>query len=269
MRSILMRILNLTGIVFSLFMLMWGFNYSCSLIAPMSRTERLGESELYQFGIEIAENINKVDPSVFEDIQNSSADLALINRSVEAQVKARGIKVWGQPAFHSLRLNGKLRKLGIAGIYFPFTGQAYADDTFLQSTLCFIRAHELSHAYGIASEAEADFMGYLALYNCIVETEIHSMYYKFCADLELLRSIRYQLNMMDDSLRLEIDSRLHENVLAELKAIKLNALDFPEYFPGLQSSVNDRYLKIMGVEEGVQNYDLFIDLAWDYHHSVE
>lgn len=264
-----MRILNLTGIVFSLFMLMWGFNYSCSLIAPMSRTERLGESELYQFGIEIAENINKVDPSVFEDIQNSSADLALINRSVEAQVKARGIKVWGQPAFHSLRLNGKLRKLGIAGIYFPFTGQAYADDTFLQSTLCFIRAHELSHAYGIASEAEADFMGYLALYNCIVETEIHSMYYKFCADLELLRSIRYQLNMMDDSLRLEIDSRLHENVLAELKAIKLNALDFPEYFPGLQSSVNDRYLKIMGVEEGVQNYDLFIDLAWDYHHSVE
>lgn len=267
MVTIFVSLLNLAGIVFSLFMWMWGFNYCCSLVAPLERTTALSKQELFEFGIEIAENLNTTELTVFDDVSSYDNDIVEIGQAVEKQIRMHDIKVWGNPKLRILELTGKLRRLGIAGFYFPFTGQAYVDNTFLATTRNFIIAHELSHSYGIASEAEADFIAYLALKNSNL-ISVRARYLNYCADLELLRSIRYQLYLLEDAIRLELDSKLNENILTELKAIKLNAAEYPEYFPGMQSTVNDKYLKLMGIEEGVMNYDRFIDLAWEYHHRA-
>jgi len=56
-----------------------------------------------------------------------------------------------------------MRKVGVAGIYMPFTGESYCDGTFPEVVKVFIKAHEMSHGYGVADEGEADYFAYKAL----------------------------------------------------------------------------------------------------------
>lgn len=247
----------------TLFMWMWGFNYCCAPITGQSDLVRIDSSELFAFGLNITGQLNKHASSV--DTTHFPPNLnATVRQSVVRQLTKRSIRTWGSPGFHETGFNGALRRLGIAGVYFPFSGQAHCDASFLKCTKIFIMAHELSHAYGITEEAEADFIAYASLQEIESDSALKKTLSYF-ADLELLRSIRYQLRLIDDSLRIFIDSTLDKNVLDDLSAIRMNAMSYPEYFPGMQESVNDTYLKLMGVEDGIKNYDHFIDLAWDWH----
>jgi len=50
--------------------------------------------------------------------------------------------------------------------------------------------------------------------------------------------------------------------MADIKAIREDAHKYREYIPGLQSEFNDKYLKMLGIQEGVKSYDRFVELAW-------
>jgi len=47
-----------------------------------------------------------------------------------------------------------------------------------------------------------------------------------------------------------------------LKLARKNSEMFREFIPGMQEAMNDRYLRMMGVEEGTKSYDLFVELAY-------
>ncbi len=55
-----------------------------------------------------------------------------------------------------------MRKLHIAGIFVPFTGEALVDTTRSAVATPFTAAHELAHMMGIADEAAANYAAYVA-----------------------------------------------------------------------------------------------------------
>jgi hypothetical protein len=247
--------LNVLGWLVSLFLLLWGYNYTCSDALPTRYKKPITTAALYEFGIDVANTTNTARAQC-TDVSNMIED-ATIRAAMEAYVQQQGYPTLGQVKCKEVALGGAMRKLGVAGIYFPFTGESYCDGTFPPLVKMFIKAHEMSHGYGVTDEGEADYFAYHALRYHSSDPLLH-----YVADLELLRSIRSQLYFTNDSLRLELDSVLHPEVLDDLRVIRENALQYKEFFPGAQAAMNDKYLKLMGVEQGINSYDQFIEHIW-------
>ncbi len=246
---------------------MWGFNYCCHDVLPSEKHGMMTKQQLFDFGKHVSEELNiQLRPNMI--ISEDDINVDLIRESVKDHMQKYGIPALGNPKFNNIGFHAIMRRLGVAGIYIPFTGQAHGDNSFLPATSCFIMAHELSHAYGVTSEAEADYVAYASLKQ-MNSTDLSVLDFRYFADLELLRTIRYQLRQSDSNLFNSLDSLISFEVMEDIVAIRNNARSYPEFFPGMQESVNNQYLKMMGVKDGVKNYDRFVDLAFEFYQKEE
>lgn len=269
--SLLLVPLNLFGWIATFFLWMWGYNYCSSPVVKFDESREMTEEQLYEFGVEIAGSFSQPgDLQLGMDTLPDDGYFNMIETAVHETIKSHGICTLGDPDCCDIAASGTMRRFGVAGIYLPFCGQPYCDDSYLFKTKAFIHAHELAHAYGVTSEGEADFIAYTALNNILpasgsfYDDEAFRRGYtlSYAARLELLRTIRYQLYISNDLLKVKLDSLLPAEVQRDIKQIKNNALLYPEFFPGMQEAMNDRYLKAMGIEDGVKNYDRFVELVW-------
>lgn len=254
--------LNVLGWSVSLFLLTWGYNYTCKDSLPTSYSQHMTTTDLYKFGHEVVAATTATRAQC--DDVNTMVDDVHIRAAMESFIKQRGFNDIGHVKCKEIKLGGLMRRLGVAGIYFPFTGESYCDGTFPPLVKMFIKAHEMSHGYGVTNEGEADYFAYKALRFNTKEPLL-----QYAAELELLRSIRSQLYFTNDSLRLELDKMLNPEVLEDLRVIRENALQYKEFFPGAQTAMNDKYLKIMGIEQGVNSYDRFIEHVWQERQFLE
>jgi len=246
--------LNIVGWLLTGFMWFWGFHYTGQSPFVEHDAKALSQDELYELGSRTTSLLQQY-PAPFLD-ENLTISHEEIQDAVVAYLSTKEIPCYGKPSFYEVGLHGLMRKNGVAGIYLPFSGQAHIDGSFLAPTKAFIIAHELAHAYGISAESDADFVAFMALYHAQDER------LQCIAQFELYRAIRSQLHMLNDSLRIQLDSMQSIQVMDLIKKTKANALQYPEFFPGLQEKMNDRYLKMMGIEDGIRNYDHFIDMIW-------
>lgn len=254
-KSLLLLPLNLIGWLVAVFFLMWGYNYTCPDKVALGKNPTMTIDDLHKFGQEVVlvTNISR------EESQGLSFafDDKDVRSSMELYCAAKDIPTLGRVQCKEIYLGGFMRKVGIAGIYMPFTAESYCDGTFPDVVKVFIKAHEMSHGYGVTDEGEADYFAYQAL---LKHSENKDFIY--AANLELLRSIRSQLHRNNDSLRKDLDTKISSSVMNDIKAIRADALKYQEFIPGLQSEFNDKYLKMLGVHEGVKSYDRFVELVW-------
>jgi len=254
-RSLVVLPLNLIGGIIALFLVMWGYNYTHPNYFSQLYSREMTVTDLYEFGQNVVQSTN--NSRLDSNGLSFSFDDNELRTSVESFCEEQNIPTIGRVQCKEIYLNGLMRKLGIAGIYMPFTGESYCDGTFPDVVKVFIKAHEMSHGYSVTDEGEADYFAYKSL---LAHSENYNFIY--AANLELLRSIRSQLYRINDSLRKELDTKISIEVMNDIKAIRANALMHQEFIPGLQSEFNDKYLKMLGVTEGVKSYDRFVEIAW-------
>jgi len=246
---------------FSLFMWMWGFNYACTNFKQNDFTAAISEMELYHFGEHIAETISLYDDVALKPSLNQNGYSSDITEAVENYLQTNGWLTYGEVKCVEIGGDGLLRRLGASGIYLPYTGQGHCDATYPDHVKLMIKAHETAHGYGITNEGEADYVAFMSLWKYDNRNEVDSMIireFKYSAMLSLLRTIRTELNRMNDSLRIELDKKTSWNIRKEMMAIRINSLAYPSLFPELSTGLNDAYLKTMGVREGVKSYDEFL-----------
>lgn len=247
--------LNLFGWLVTIFLMMWGYNYTCDDKVPLDRHKRITSEQLYVLGTNTAQQAVQLREKI-EAVEFSYTDCE-IRDCMEKFCNTQDILTFGRVQCKDIVMSGFMRRMGVAGIYLPFTGESYCDGTFPDVVKVFIKAHEMSHGYGITNEGEADYYAYAALSQQTNRAELI-----YSAKLELLRSIRSQLHIRNDSMRKALDSNLSEKVLSDIVEIRMDALKYKEYYPGLQTEFNDTYLKMMGIQEGVQSYDRFVELVY-------
>jgi hypothetical protein len=257
-KTYLLTFFNFLGLCIALFFWMWGFNYACPdfVNQPVQATglmelEKMGE-QVIPLVISAKEDMDR------ENNSNALVSDEIIENAVHDYLSLHNWPAHGRPHCIESGVGAFLRKLGPAGIYFPYTGQSYCDATFSDISKIYIKAHEISHGYGITDEGEADLIAFLSLYEYGRKHEQSAM--KYAALFELLRSIRTELFYMNRESKLFIDRQLPMSIKSDFLAIKANSLMFEDFVPGLSQSVNDTYLKTMGVKEGVQSYDRFLQL---------
>ncbi|MFQ5738916.1 MAG: DUF3810 domain-containing protein [Acidobacteriota bacterium] len=149
-----------------------------------------------------------------------------------------------KPVFSSVLLS----YLGIAGFYFPWTGEANYNRLLPDSERCHVIAHEKAHQRALASEEEAGFMGFLA---CVLSPDLYVRYSGyFFAQGQLVS----QLARLDPSKARQLLGERLPGVERDVKAVR----DYWRRFQGagtkLGATVNDSYLKLHGVEGGIDSY---------------
>ena len=262
-----LRLLNLLGGTAAFFLILWGFNY----VGP-ELGERIGlETEkdkydvvkLYFYTMNQAMEQRKLIPLPNDTASVEDLPIEIPQEILEEKVK-KVLEPFGYPISSGIVLRkakppGALRRLGILGIYNPFTGEANMDASSGVLSGSFTAAHEMAHALGITREAEANFVAYLAL----IEAEDPILSYS--AAYALWRYVAREVNRTIEAEDRElIAAAIPLELQIDRAAIWARAGQYRPYFPQVSEKMNDQYLKLQGVEEGTEDYNAFVSYYLKY-----
>ena len=139
-------------------------------------------------------------------------------------------------------------RLGIAGIYFPFTGEANFNKDIPGWSIPHVVAHEKAHQRGIASEDEANFFGFLScLYAPLPEARYSGL-------LFAQRQVVSALLKVAPEEAIRIAKQRHPGVQRDINAHRAFWLGYRGPLTDVGSAFNDTYLKLNGVKHGTDSY---------------
>ena len=138
--------------------------------------------------------------------------------------------------------------LGLAGFYFPWTGEANYNDRQPAPTLPHSVAHEKAHQRGFAPEDEAGFVGYLA---CALSDDPYSRY---SGALFAQRQLIGELGRYDLKRAQALLARRLPGVQRDVDFLRAFWARYEGTATRVSQSVNDRYLKSQGMKGGVATY---------------
>ena len=265
------RIFSLTSsiaafIVF--FFVLWGFNYGRIPIeeklninpVTISNIQLLEETK---FTIKQLENLRKtlkrdtgsLPQIIFinniETISRDALNKTLQNFSYPYSSKIRGRFV----------VEDMFLVFSIGGQYLPYVGEANVDDAVFFSKKPFYLIHELAHGNGFTEEATCNFLAYVSCKqsgNVALEYSGELNYL-----LYLLSELKYRDSVAFDSLILS----LPHNIAKDLAEIKQHIAEHTFKTAFFGDLVNNLYLKILGIPDGVKNYDKMLLLVYAWKHQ--
>jgi hypothetical protein len=150
-------------------------------------------------------------------------------------------------------LSPVLSRLGVSGIFSPFTGEPNVNTTLPPAEQPFSAAHEVAHQRGIAREDEANYVAYLA---CVGHPDRDFRYSGW------LNAAQYTLGAL-----YRADPAAHARaatwspaVRRDLLALKAWADRYRGKATEVGRRVNDAYLRSQGQADGVRSYGRMVDL---------
>lgn len=265
------RMVSVFGAGVFFFMLLWGFNYKRVPVETQLQLEPkpLSIDQIFsslEYHTAIITGLRQGIPEVnLQDtiipVTGALAPDSLTDhmRSLLVQVlQENGFPVAGKVQCRDLKPEGSLLRFGSSGVYFPFSGEGHIDAALHPLQRPFVIAHEMAHGYGFTDEGICNFWAYLA---CI---HSHNPFVRYVGHLSYWRYLASTYRMARPEAYQKFREKLPLTIQADLNTINENLNQYPEYFSGIRTFIYDTYLKSLGVDEGIENYDYVIPLvtAW-------
>ena len=264
---------NFLGFFVFLFLVLWGFNYhrisvfqQLSLSAgEFSEQDLLAEMDYTNDQLSSLRDKIQTDTLELEAYFSFHELKGIVAEEMEKSMQVVGIPYNGKPSVRELYPSGWMRRMGIFGIYFPFTGEGYLDPSLHPLEKAFTLAHEMAHGFGITDEGEANFIGWMTC------GESNEPLLQYAGHIKLFR---YQLNdlyRINPAAYGQFVKKIHAGVRNDLLAIRENNLSIRPLFLELSKKSNDLYLKSQGVKAGIQSYTQLPRLAraWRQRNLVD
>jgi hypothetical protein len=266
MAIILNHIVNLlafVSIVYFIFILLWGLNYNRINFANIAHfsIQPATTEELANVCNSLIERTNQLRMKVDKDpnsvMKVSGGKARILNGGDPGYQKAATIYPelggrYGNPK--GILLSEPMSYLGLAGVYFPFTGEANVNmavpDIMLPCTVC----HEMAHQRGFAREDEANYIAYLT---CKLNPDPDFQY------SGNLLAVIYSMNMLkkyDIERFMQLQQSYSKGVRKDLEYYSAFLKIHESKASRIISNVNDLYLKSNRQGEGVYSYDRMVDL---------
>jgi hypothetical protein len=254
------------GILVFLLYVLFGFNYARP---PLEARAGLGEwegvppdelAELARASVALA-NEAYLELHGSADVGTPTRmpeDLVSLERAVD-QGWAHTAEVLDLPASLAARygrvkrpwMSPLLARMSLFGVYAPFTAEANVVDGVPAARAPMSMCHEKAHQRGVAVEAEANFMGFLA---CALAPHAHARYSAASfAQSQLLNALPGGERRRVAAARLPGVQRDLEDLEAYLDRNRTRA-------SAVQTALNDRYLRANRVPGGVRSYSLSVRL---------
>lgn len=249
---------NLSALVYILFYWLWGFNYfrqSAWDRLELSPSDPDAEEFFRVFGglCEEAGRSRTLPP----EVQWGKVD-SLVESSFARHAEFLKLDYpMGNRRPKQITWRSFFSKAGISGYYGPFFGEIHVNPDVHPLELPVILAHEKAHQFGITSEAEAGFFGWLLCYYS------PDPYLRYSASLY---GLRYFIN---HGFRLEgfpeAAGCIDASVRGDLRAIREHWLSLrDEKIDKAASKANDAYLKTNRIKEGIDDYKGIVGLIMGF-----
>lgn len=268
-RHLVRSLFNFVGVLVFFFLLLWGYNYQRVPVyqqlslAPafLSPDELAEEMELTHSVLSTVRKTLSADTLAIEKTMPYSELEALVRREMREALPRLGFDGRGYPRTKEF-YPGFLKKMGIVGIYFPFTGEGYIETNLHDLEKPFTVAHEMAHSFGITNEGEANFISW------VVGMQSKELLLQYAAQLQLLRYQLNELSRRDPQAYKAFIANLDAGIKNDIIAIMLKARETPPLFDNVSRKSNDLYLKTQGVRAGVKSYAQLPALAYAWRKSA-
>ncbi len=261
-------ILNITFPLLFIWLLLgsqWNWNYLQPSIEEKMNldTSDIKIEKLAKFTSELIKETTKNKESsnfdIFDDSTNSIIDISHLGYKVLA--KENEFYNYKYPSVKYSLLSPILPFIGISGYYNPFTAEAQITKGMPVVLIPFVTNHEIAHQLGIASEAEANFIGYLASINNPLSTV------KYSGNLRLLiyclSELRYREYENYDVIKKSISPEIKKDINDIYSYWNSHKSIFNEY----QSIIYDKFLKSNNQKDGLESYNKVVSLAIFYNRK--
>ena len=251
-RSAVIKVVWTSAILLWLFLFAFGFNYQRPLLYELLGYEqRRGNAlELEALGEEIVRGVNDNYLEAHAEgrvIPGGGEILALLiesyDKTPELSWLPRGDFTPPKPAYFS----GFLTRLGIAGFYFPFTGEPHYNADAPDFQLPFSAAHEMAHQRGVARESEANFVAYLV---CVNSRDPFVRYSGYRNGLGVLS----ELSRLEPEKAKTLVRRLGPGYAEDSRRAALFWAKAAGPAGAFGRRINDLYLRANRVKSGVEDY---------------
>lgn len=165
-------------------------------------------------------------------------------------------KAFGQPK--PIRFSRVLTRLGISGMFFPFTGEANFNAEQPDCDLPFAIAHEMAHQRGFAREDEANFIAFLV---CANSTDSYVRYSGYLNSLYVVGA----LSRVAPDRTANIYRTLGAGPRADIFARYVFWTNYQGKLSATSYLINNAYLKINRIKSGAKNYNEAYALIVGYY----
>jgi hypothetical protein len=265
-QSLIQSLLLIIGLIYVLFMWLWGFNYKLPSIQQKLQLETISVDS-----VELIEEIKIVQSKLLTIRAAIQRDTTPISNNLKFetlgkelyQLQGPILNHIGYKCHHPIKVRklhpaGSLLVFSTTGIYNPFSMEGHLDPGLFHVSYPFTAAHEMAHGYGVTDEGDCNF---LALITCInsqnnyIKYSAYFSYYRYLMrDLRQISPHSFYLLGYARPVGFRSDLRMHYASLNE----------FPEIMPTLRDWIYDHYLKANGVVTGLDSYDRVVALSFAY-----
>lgn len=261
----LRKIISFICFLITWFFVFWGFNYGRISLEqkleinaqPLTEIQLIEETngtieQLAAIRNKIQQDTNAIPQIVFINEIEDNCRIEL-NNSLQQFNYPYSTKIRGRFVIDDMFL-----MFSIGGQYLPFIGEGNVDDAVFYSKKPFYLIHEMAHGNGFTQEAECNFLAYIS---CVQSNKL-SM--KYSGELNYLSYLLSELKSRNIVEYEKIKTTLPIVIRKDLETIKKYYEEHTLRFSFIGDAMNNIYLKTMGVNDGVKNYDKMVLLiyAW-------
>lgn len=278
-----LRLVRGIAVLVATFYLLWGWQYArpgldARLGIPPAGL--VGDAELRVLGEALVNRANRLYLEVHgvEDAGSPTPAPAGWRWTEEARVELdaawdRAIVRWElppvmarpRPGPRMLRTTPLVRRLGITGVFAPWTGEALLMADLPGAGAHFTAGHESAHQRGIARESDANAMAYL------LALESTSAESRYAAALFLQRQVLAALARRDPETTFSLVQGRLPGVQRDVEALAAWARSVAGPTQDMARQANDAMLRRHGIADGVASYggSLWIVVALARDHGLD
>lgn len=258
------------SILFFTYIIFAGVNYHRYSFAEINNIE-LGNStieELYQLNLYLVEEANflRNEITLSHGLIDDNGQISIKNMRWD-ELTGIAFESFENLAKEYPELGGKygkakpvynsfiMSKMGITGIFWPFTLEANVNIEAPDYTILSTMAHEMAHQRGFMREDEANYIALLAsIYS-------ENILFRYSGIMLALQYAGHELYKIDPFLYSEIQSLYNEGIKRDLR---YSSTYWSQYdntvISTISNQMNDTYLKVNNQKDGVKSYGRMVDL---------
>lgn len=257
-----LQILNFFLILYIIFKIVWGLNYSRPSVSEALGigNEKYSVKELVLLGDNFVKKTNDLKLKQTK-IPAYSIDSLEINsaKAYDLMERKNSLFRYSNPCLKAVLSPWMISKAGIEGYYAPLTGEANMNMNLPDFVKPYVSCHEIAHQLGISYEDEANLLGYLTASNS------PDVNYRYSANYEMLRYILFEIRMKSPDDYKVLHDKLSAGVLADFKTEKEFWRKYNGDMFGYLDTAFDSFLKLNNQKKGIDSYQDIVIWLWNIH----
>jgi hypothetical protein len=257
-----LQILNFFLILYIIFKIVWGLNYSRPSVSEELGigNEKYSVKELVVLGDYFIKKTNdlklkqsKIPAYTINELESKSA------AAYAFMAQKNQLFRYQNPCLKSVLNSWMISKIGIEGYYAPLSGEANMNMNLPDFVKPYVSCHEIGHQLSIAYEDEANLLGYLTASNS------PDVNYQYSANYEMLRYILFEIRMKSPDDYKLLYLKLLPQVLADFKTEKEFWRKYNGDMFGYMDAAFDSFLKLNNQKKGIDSYQDIVIWLWNIH----